>query len=85
MLPVYVYIKDDIPLVTFKCDGCGKRFRASKLYGRSTVIDLKNGAFTSPSKDNRLHIMVCSRTCSHKAPHRTLAQLYAYLETSGAM
>jgi hypothetical protein len=85
MLPIYVYIKDDTPLITFKCDGCGKRFPAIRLYGHTTIIDLKNGKFTSQSKDKRLHSMVCSRACSYTAPRKTLAELYEYLESMGVL
>jgi hypothetical protein len=78
MLPVYVYVKDDTPYVTFKCEGCGLRFPSTKLYGRTKICHLNNGKCTD-STNRRIITMVCSRACAYKTPQRTLRDLLRYL------
>jgi len=72
---LYSQIKDDTPLVTFKCEGCGKRVSEKKLFGRVNVIDLKNGKEFSGGK---IISMVCSKACSFKVKRRTIEEYKAW-------
>jgi hypothetical protein len=73
---LYTQVKDDTPIVTFKCEGCGKRFPSSKLYCRGTVISLKNGL--ASNSRGKFFAMVCSRICSKKFRRRSIQEFEAF-------
>ena len=81
----YRYNRQVVCSVTFKCEGCGKRFDVSKEWFRKQqdCNDLMSGCISSYEyvRGGRRHSLikqVCSEVCYNKAPTRSLQYFLEY-------
>ena len=82
---IYRYNKQVTYSITFKCEGCGKRFDVNKEWFRKQqeCNDLMSGCISSYEyvKGGRRHSLikqVCSEVCWNKAPTRSLQSFIQY-------
>lgn len=76
-----------VAVTTFKCEGCGQRFPASRLYGRvnsrggsygAHLRAMARGRFASTNKPYYIYTTVCSAACCRRAVRRTYQEWFQH-------